>query len=931
MNRLILVLLMLLGSVSCTYSSFRPKQFLETSESGILSDEAVETVNSIQSEEELELFIASGKNTYSNMCLNCHGPIESSAKKSATVIRIKYALANIPQMANLRLNEQQMVELELALSPEPINMPTPPPVVVGEMPEEENEGGSPGPPRNNPDPAPTPSPSPEPPDSSPQERALFARINVGGDQFIDDQGQTWAADSNFSNGRPWDYGEDVTIVGSPNQYLFRTKRFNPANEDRLSYDFNLTQGRYEVSLYFVELYQPVFRNGGRLFDIEIESQQVVTDLDVYREAGGAYRVLKRSFEVDVTDGQLNIEFIPGVDNPIVNALEIRSSVNALDTDNDGIANDMDNDDDGDGVPDTEDHFPLDKDRQYDGAQLYAMNCAGCHSSLDYSSKANRSASQIDTALATIPSMQGLSLNGIQTQAIAQALSASAECEDRPLLEPQIRRLTQAQSERTLTAVFGNIFSSSDFADLGDSYIKIGLNNDPNQLDINSIRLNRIYEATEGLVAKIISDFQPVRNCRNNGNANCVNNIYRDYGYALWRRPLTSQEMSQYSNRLGQANLRNNEDRLKFALSALLVSPNFWFRTEVGTVSGNRRRLTHYEVASLLSYTLWNSPPDNQLYTLASQSRLHDKQVIKQQISRMKADSKFAVGMGEFYVDFLKLENVITVDKAPRFTTSTRSALLSSARRSIVDAVTAADASYMEVFEGQQFYVNNQTASLFGLSNGSFGSQSRLTSFPANRREGILSHPAFLAVHSSASRSGIIHRGVFTLQQLLCENLGEPPDDLPEVEESDLPADFNEATATEREILHVKHSSQPACVSCHSKIDPAGYGFENFDLLGQFRLTEKQNVRIDSSGTLATGSSLNIQFQNSTDYIRKLVATDSMKTCVSSKFVKFALGQQPTNNSCEARNFQRNLNSRNNEIDALLEGLVDLPSFLDRQR
>ncbi|HEY8507282.1 MAG TPA: malectin domain-containing carbohydrate-binding protein [Steroidobacteraceae bacterium] len=150
---------------------------------------------------------------------------------------------------------------------------------------------------------------------------VVIRVNAGGPEFIDSLNQTWAADTGFNTGNTSSFGS-IEIEGTVEDVLFQTERWDPGTAPELAYSFDVPNGVYLVRLYFAENYWATQQVGARVFDVNIEGQLVHNDVDVYAEAGGGSGALIKSAQVVVTDGQINIQFVHQVENPIINALEI---------------------------------------------------------------------------------------------------------------------------------------------------------------------------------------------------------------------------------------------------------------------------------------------------------------------------------------------------------------------------------------------------------------------------------------------------------------------------------------------------------------------------------------------------------------------------------------------------------------------------------
>lgn len=512
-------------------------------------------------------------------------------------------------------------------------------------------------------------------------------------------------------------------------------------------------------------------------------------------------------------------------------------------------------------------------------------------------------------------------------------AADLSCAPNESVQPaKLKRLTPIQFRNSLQSVYGNIFADGDFPDFGDANPRIGMADNPNLLGINEINISALYESSDLLVNKIIANNTTISNCLTGSGTTCFDNIIQQQGRLLWRRPLTTAERSAISSKLPgiSAGGLSRTVQAQFVLKALILSPNHLFRTEIGQGQTNGIfRLTHYEVASLLSFAAWDSPPDATLLSLAEQSRLHDINVLKQQVTRLTSDSRFNQKLTTFVVDLLKIENIHTIRKDSSFniTSTERQALYQSALRSIASAYSNANADLFAPFKMTQFLLNNQTSRFM-----SGGSTAQYSPIPLNQSEryGVLSHPAFLTSIAGEISTGIVRRGVFTLEQLLCDKMPAAPADV--TSDPNTPPGFDPDATSTREILTITHSSRSDCMGCHVKIDPAGFAFESFDTFGRFRMFEKGNIPIDSSGSLAGIDSHPIVFNDSVAFFRELNNSASFKACITKRFFEYTTGFVEDNNSqkCEAANFQRNLNAKPQNKSSLLEAVVELPSFINRR-
>lgn len=503
-------------------------------------------------------------------------------------------------------------------------------------------------------------------------------------------------------------------------------------------------------------------------------------------------------------------------------------------------------------------------------------------------------------------------------------------EAQPLLQPQLRRLTRTQYENTLEAVFGPI-AADDLPSFGDDNPTIGLANDPSKLRITTVSIDSVYASAQAVSEHARSTHRTVIDCLGDSDGACFTEVIDELGSGLWRRPVTDEErgallegITEVANETG-----TRAEQMDFLLQSLLMSPNTLFRTEVGDGPGAMAQLSSYELASLLSYSLWDAPPDAELLTLAASGAIRDPDTLRAQTARLAADPRFSASVAAFFWDYLKLGNIYTVDKIEEFglDEAAREALAQSALGTLRSKLTP-EAKYMSVFEGQDFQLNAGSAPFFGLDGSSLSNDLSPVSTNAQVRDGILTHPAFLSVHAGRGNTGIVKRGVFTLEQLLGFELPDPPDNIEPVPDEELP-DFDPERTSTRDILQITHSGQARCRFCHEVIDPAGFGFENFDPVGRFRVEEKQAVPIDASGTYAIHTGEELTFDNSLEYMKTLANSDAMQKTVLEYYFEYVMGQ--SGGGCEAHRFAERVHMASDSVRALAESIVQTDSFGVRQQ
>ncbi len=316
--------------------------------------------------------------------------------------------------------------------------------------------------------------------------------------------------------------------------------------------------------------------------------------------------------------------------------------------------------------------------------------------------------------------------------------------------------------------------------------------------------------------------------------------------ALFRRPATDKETgAAYLDFFDKAVQRglSYDQAIKSTLKAALISPSFLLLAETPPEEPGAYRLDHHEVATHLSYFLWASMPDAELTRLASQRELHDPKMLKAQVRRMLHDPKsrgLADGFAAQWLGIRALGNTIRPDAKlfPEFTDELASAM----REETVlffDTIMREDRSVLEFLDARYTFVNEQLAAHYQI-DGVKGPEMRRVTLEDPRRGGVLGQASILTVTSYPHRTSPVLRGRWILEELLGTEVPPPPPDVPVLNERGK----NAKNLTIRQRLE-QHRSRSECATCHSRIDPLGFGFEDFDPLGRWR-TEVAGQPIDSA-------------------------------------------------------------------------------------
>jgi mono/diheme cytochrome c family protein len=330
-----------------------------------------------------------------------------------------------------------------------------------------------------------------------------------------------------------------------------------------------------------------------------------------------------------------------------------------------------------------------------------------------------------------------------------------------------------------------------------------------------------------------------------------------------------------------------DDGIRAALERVLVSPDFLFRIEgdpAGVAPGAKYRISDVDLASRLSFFLWSSIPDETLLDLAISGKLHEPAVLEQQVSRMFADPRARSSLVEnFFSDWLEIRNVWLLNpdgtKFPFFDDNLRSAFVTETEL-FLDAQLKENASVADLLTSNETFLNEQLAHHYGIP-GVYGSHFRRVILTDENRFGLLGKASILAVTSYTTRTAPTIRGKWVLENILSAPPPAPPPNVPSLESSNKDG----KSLSVRQMLEL-HRANPACASCHARMDPLGLSLENFDAIGQWRTSDAGNA-IDASGVLLDGTKV----EGPRELRQALIAQKTMfvKT-VTDKLLTYALGR-----------------------------------------
>jgi PAS domain-containing protein len=330
---------------------------------------------------------------------------------------------------------------------------------------------------------------------------------------------------------------------------------------------------------------------------------------------------------------------------------------------------------------------------------------------------------------------------------------------------------------------------------------------------------------------------------------CARTIVADFTRRAFRRTVTAKEVEPYMKlyRLAREQGDSFQEGVATALQGVLVSPHFLFRIERDPVK-EYAPVSDFELASRLSYFLWSSMPDAQLLNAADRRSLRTPAALRAQVRRMLRDPKSRALVDNFAGQWLQFKNIDVLKpdttRFPNFEDSLRESMRRETELFLEDLIRN-DASVLEILDSNHTFLNERLARFYGIP-GIVGPEFRRVDMSRTQRGGgVLAQASILTISSYSTRTSPVLRGKWILENLLNAPPPPPPPVVPALDENKIGQSM-----TLRQQMEA-HRANPACASCHSRMDPLGFGLENLNAIGEWR-DKDGSLPIDASGMLPGG-------------------------------------------------------------------------------
>lgn len=380
----------------------------------------------------------------------------------------------------------------------------------------------------------------------------------------------------------------------------------------------------------------------------------------------------------------------------------------------------------------------------------------------------------------------------------------------------------------------------------------------NSARVGSLEIGGPYAAATGPSAESLKKIYACGHLNGHHTRGCARIIVEHLAHRAYRRPLEAREVNQLTSLVSavQNDSGSLEEGIATAIQAMLLSPHFLFRIERNQViaakkaaaGGAAQPISQHELAARLSYFLWSSMPDDALLAAADRGQLAKPAVLEAQVRRMLLDPKsrtLAENFAGQWLETRKLESVKPDRKRfPEFDEYLRRSMRQETEL-FFDSIVREDRSILDFIDAKYTFMNERLAQFYDVK-GVQGPEFRKVTLAADsHRGGIVTQASVLTVSSYATRTSPVLRGKWILGNLLDAAPPPPPPDVPNLDDAKIGT-----TSSLREQLE-QHRKNATCASCHVRMDPLGFGLENFNAIGSWRTSDGQ-FPINATGTLPDG-------------------------------------------------------------------------------
>jgi hypothetical protein len=497
----------------------------------------------------------------------------------------------------------------------------------------------------------------------------------------------------------------------------------------------------------------------------------------------------------------------------------------------------------------------------------------------------------------------------------------SQCAAPELGAPSLRRLTRREIEQSLRDIFPSLGAQWASALSADSIASSGFDNDNELLVVSKQAARELATTAESVGNNLAAAQASLFPCPAGTEAACAGQFLEAQGRRLFRRPLSDDERSSFLDFWNTAfsATGNFGQSIGWLARALIESPEFVYRREIGTPSGQTTQLSQYEIASELAYTFSGTAPSEELLDRAARAELSSPAVLVQTAHDLLMTSGHEL-VNNFFDSFVGYSRITTIAKAGVVGFAERREEMLQETRHFIDEVVFQRGGGGRELLTADFTTPTQALAAFYQFDGASMPASDYAVVPRPERHGIglLAQNSVLATLAQPNGSSPTKRGLWVFKHLLCNTVPPVPPNIPELKPPD-------PTLTTRERYETQHATG-ACQGCHGRWDPIGFGFEHFDESGRYR-DEDQGKPVNAKSFVPQAGQRLFEFDGEEDLMTQLVEQPLVHECMSSYLATYAFGEEL---SCGAESRRGEFVDGSIGFIDYLASLAGEPHFTQRQ-
>lgn len=493
----------------------------------------------------------------------------------------------------------------------------------------------------------------------------------------------------------------------------------------------------------------------------------------------------------------------------------------------------------------------------------------------------------------------------------------------------IRRMNRFEYDNTVRDLLGD--TTHPAADFGAEEEALGFNNNAANLVTSSALAEKYLLAAEGIAERATQAMTSLLPCDPvaAGDDTCAQQFIDAFAQRAFRRPVTEEEadvlFGVYLAGRADADFRTG---IEMVIEVALQSPAFLYRVEFGLTPAAGEAVVHldeWETATRLSYFLWGSMPDAELFAAAKAGELATKEQVAQQARRMLDDPRAREATGDFHQQWLHYDRIASVGKDAALFPAWSPAigqLMRTETATFIDHVVFDDGGDLHALLTAPYsYQNKDLAAFYGIA-GPAGDAFERVDLDPTQRAGILTTGTLLTINAHSNQTSPVHRGKLVRERFFCATMPPPPKDVKIVVPEPTPG----STARER---FAEHSSNKACSGCHELMDGIGFGFENYDAVGRYR-TQEGGKDIDATGSIAK-SDVDGDFDGAVEMSKKLAGSREVERCYTTQWFRYAYGRgESADDACTLTALGAKFAASGGDIKELIVALTQTDAFLYRK-